>query len=146
MYLVLEIGKCQKKRKLRLLIRDDAWYSFKPHVKFIDDENLKDRLKRFIAITPDPVEIRYCEQCWKSYINNKNFQSMSGHGSSPGIDDIKNLFYRHINYTIFEEREIRTLQSLRSRYVPMLNNHGVDSNVKSSYVKHLLINEDRLHL
>ena len=133
----------KKKRKLRLLIQDDAWYSFKAHVKFIDDENLKDRLKKFIAITSDPfaVEIRYCEQCWKSYINNKNFQSVSGYGSRPGIDHIKNLFYRHINNTIFEEHEIRRLQSLRSDYVRMLNNHGLDSNVKSSYVKDLRINE-----
>ena len=126
-----------------MLIRDDAWYSFKARVEFIDDENLKDRSKRFIAITSGPfaVEIRYCEQCWKSYINNKNFQSVSGYGSRPGIDHIKNLFYRHINYIIFEEHEIRTLQSLRSDYVRMLNNHGLDSDGKSSYAKDLLITE-----
>ena len=126
------------------MIRDDAWYTFKIHVEFIDEEDLKNRLKRFVDITNDPfaVEIRYCKECWDKYIsNNKGLSSECGYSSRPGIDHIKNLYYRHVHYTIFEEHEIRTLQSLRRDYVRMLNNYGLDSNAKSGYIKDMLIKE-----
>ena len=71
----------------------------------------------------------------------KGLSSECGFSSRPGIDHIKNLYYCHVHYTIFEEHEIRTLQSLRNDYVRMLKNYGFDSNVKSCYVKDMLMKE-----
>ena len=76
---------CSKKqRTLSLMIREDAWYTFRVHVEFIADENLKDRLKRFIAVTDDPfaVEIRYCMKCWNQHITH-NKGGHSGSGNTP---------------------------------------------------------------
>ena len=140
----MEPEDSKRKRKLRLMIREDAWYTFKIHVEFVDNVELKDRLKRFLDVTSNPfaAEIRYCKECWNNYIyHNKGFLSESGYTSRPGIDHIKNLFYHHVHFTIFEEHEIRTLQIVQKDYVRMLKNYGFDSNVKSSYVKEMLMKE-----
>ncbi|KAJ4921707.1 hypothetical protein JOQ06_002007 [Pogonophryne albipinna] len=54
----------------------------------------------------------------------------------------RNLFFRHVDSIIFIEREIRSLQSLFAEYKPIAGDYGYEvGDVKSSYVKGLLINE-----
>ena len=129
----------KKKRKLALLIREDAWYTFKVSVEFINEKQLKDRLQRFIDITQDPfaVEIRYCIKCWKKYCK----KSVYEYSNRPDVEHIKNLYYQYVYNSIFEEHELRTLKCLTEDYKYMLKNLGLESDVKSGYVKDMLKKE-----
>jgi len=51
------------------------------------------------------------------------------------------LFFQHIQQVIFKDHEIRTLQGLLQDYIRITSNHGHFSQVRSSYLKELLIKE-----
>ncbi|KAI4827014.1 hypothetical protein KUCAC02_030442, partial [Chaenocephalus aceratus] len=93
-----------------------AWRSFKHHPVLIEDVDLRDRLTRLIESTSDPFanDIMYHHACWR----------------------------KHVDSIIFTEREIRSLQSLLAEYKRIAGDYGYEvGDVKSSYVKGLLINE-----
>ena len=52
------------------------------------------------------------------------------------------MFFRHIDSVIFEEHEIRSLQSLLSDYRHIIGDYGYQvGDIKSAYLIELLINE-----
>ena len=52
------------------------------------------------------------------------------------------FFFRHVDSIIFNEHEIRSLQSLLAHYKRIVSDYGYEvGDVKSSYLKELLINE-----
>ncbi|KAK5923098.1 hypothetical protein CgunFtcFv8_000100 [Champsocephalus gunnari] len=58
------------------------------------------------------------------------------------LSEARNFFFRHVDSIIFTEREIRSLQSLLAEYKRIVGDYGYEvGDVKSSYVKGLLINE-----
>ena len=58
------------------------------------------------------------------------------------LSEARNLFFKHVNSVIFNEHEIRSLQSLLADYKRIVNDYGYPiGDVKSTYLKDLLICE-----
>ena len=124
----------------------EAWNRFKRHIGTIqDDDDLKERLAKLIASTNDPfaANIGYHKKCWDKYISNSNFtDSDKIHLQNVSLLDARSLFFRHVDDVIFNQNEIRTLQSLLLDYKSIVSNHGYDvGDIKSSYLKDLLLHE-----
>ena len=77
--------------------------------------------------------------CWDDNITNVD---KSNHLQSVSLKEARSLFYKHVDNVIFENHEIRTLQSMLSDYKVIVSDYGYDvGDMKSSYLKQLLINE-----
>ena len=64
------------------------------------------------------------------------------HLQNVSLIEAKYLFLRHVQKVIFEEHEIRTLQSLLKEYMTIMENYNHSAyGVKSSFLKTLLIRE-----
>ncbi|KAK5931544.1 hypothetical protein CesoFtcFv8_000168 [Champsocephalus esox] len=64
------------------------------------------------------------------------------HLQNVSLSEARNLFFRHVDSIIFTEQEIRSLQSLLAEYKRIVGDYSYEvGDVKSSYVKGLLINE-----
>ncbi len=125
-----------------------AWRSFKRHPVLIDDEELRGRLTRLVESTSalsDPFanDIMYHHACWLKYLNHTKFEPDEAmHLQNVCLSEARNLFFRHVDSVIFTEREIRSLQSLLADYKRIVSDYGYAvGDVKSSYLKDLLINE-----
>ncbi|KAK1894270.1 putative fatty-acid--CoA ligase fadD25 [Dissostichus eleginoides] len=85
----------------------------------------------------------YHHACWRKYVNHTHFKPDDAmHLQNVSLSEARNLFFRHVDSIIFTEREIRSLQSLLAEYKRIVGDYGYEvGDVKSSYVKGLLINE-----
>ena len=62
------------------------------------------------------------------------------HFQNVSLIEAKYFFFRHFQKDFFEEREIRTLQSLLKEYLTIMENDNHSAyEIKSSYLKTLLI-------
>lgn len=62
--------------------------------------------------------------------------------SRVSLIEAKNLFFRQVDNVIFDEHEIRSLQSLLADYSCIVSDYGYPvGNVKLYYVKSLLLKE-----
>ena len=88
-------------------------------------------------------DIMYHHACWMKYINNAKFKPDGEmHLQNVCLSEARNLFFKHVDSVIFEEHEIRSLQSLLADYKRIVSDYGYPvGDVKSSYLKDLLINE-----
>ena len=125
-----------------------AWHSFKRHTVLIADKQVRDRLSKLIESTSalsDPFanDISYHHACWMKHIHHVEFNPDHAiHLQNVSFFEAKNLFFRHVDSVIFSEREIRSLQSLLVDYKRIIREYGHHvGDVKSSYVKDMLINE-----
>lgn len=130
--------------ELRLLSYDSSWESFKSHTIHLEDERMKDRINcliEFINDDPYSIKIRYHIQCWLKYVHKhqsvgnripdkQNFEKAEAHTA----------FFSHINAVIFEDHELRSLQSLLRDYINILSEHEIqNTSPKSSLIKDMLI-------
>ena len=85
----------------------------------------------------------YHRYCWQRYISNREFSSDDAmHLQNVSLSEARNLFFRRVDTVIFEEHEIRSLQSLLEDYKRIVSEYGYPvGDVKSSYLKELLIKE-----
>lgn len=134
--------------KLFRINTQSAWRTFKRYTVLIEDEELRGRLTRLIESTSalsDPFanDIMYHHVCWMKHIHRADFKPDDAmHLQSVSLSEAKNLFFRHVDSVIFTGREIRSLQSLLADYKRIVSEYGYAvGDVKSSYVKDLLINE-----
>ena len=125
--------------------KTEAWRSLKRHPVLIEDGDLRDRLTRLIESTSDPFanDVMYHHACWRKYVNHTHFNPDDAmHLQNVSLSEARSLFFRHVDSIIFTEREIRSLQSLLAEYKRIVGDYGYEvGDVKSSYVKGLLINE-----
>ena len=64
------------------------------------------------------------------------------HLQGMSLKDARNLFFRHVDSVIFQEHEIRSLQSLLSDYKRIVSDYGYPvGEIKSAYIKELLVAE-----
>ncbi len=104
--------------KLLLISYDHAWAAFKSHTVAIEDQKMRDRINCLIdsaADQPYALEIRYHHKCWLKYV--RKFQKMSEDDKLPQMQNItyrevQTMFFDHTQKIIFEEHELRSLQSL----------------------------------
>jgi len=54
---------------------------------------------------------------------------------------VQGILSEFVQQVIFSDHEFRTLQNLLRDYIRIVSNYGHNSNVKSSYVKEILIKE-----
>ena len=134
--------------KLLRLNTHSAWRSFKRHPVLIEDEQLRGRITKLVESTsalsdPFASDIMYHHTCWQKHINHTKLKPDDAmHIQNVCLSDAKNLFFRHVDSIIFTEHEIRSLQSLLAEYKRIVGDYGYAvGDVKSSYLKDLLINE-----
>jgi len=86
------------------------------------------------ADNPYALEIRYHHKCWLKYVH--NYQRMSEDNVT--LCEAQSIFFDHIRAVIFEEHELRSLQSLLQDYGSIISRYGFPtSGVKSSYIKEI---------
>ena len=137
--------------KLSRINTHSAWNNFKRHTFLIEDRELRERLTLLVESTAalsDPFanDIMYHHACWLKYIThaNQNFtrSESSMHLQNISLSEARTLFFRHVDSVIFNEHEIRSLQSLLADYKRIISDFGYPvGDVKSSFLKDLLINE-----
>ena len=134
--------------RLLLLSTKDAWRKFKLHTVHMEDPVLRSRLNTLIASIPDCEtafgrEIRYHRGCWREYISHAKAltEEVTQHLQDVNLREAQAIFFNHVRQVIFEDHELRTVQSLLQDYQRIISNHGHDTKVKSSYVKGILMKE-----
>ena len=109
---------------------DHAWAAFKSHTVALEDQRMRDRINCLInSATDQPyaVEIRYHFKCWLKYV--RSYQKMSEDDKLPRMHNVtlheaQTIFLDHIRTVIFEEHELRSLQSHQ------LVNPGIDAELQ----------------
>ncbi|KAK1893417.1 Serine/threonine-protein kinase ATG1 [Dissostichus eleginoides] len=134
--------------KLVLISYDHAWAAFKSHTVALEDELMRDRINcliNYAADQPYALEIRYHHKCWFKYV--RNYQRMSEDDKLPHMHNVtlreaQTIFFDNIRTVIFDEHELRSLQSLLRDYSSIVSRYGFPtSGVKSSYIKDILTRE-----
>ena len=138
----------QPESKLLLISYDHAWAAFKSHTVALEDQVMRDRINCLIdsaADQPYALEIRYHHKCWLKYVH--KYQKMSEddkllHMQNVTLREARTIFFDNIRRVIFQEHELRSMQSLLQDYTSIISRYGFPtSGVKSSYIKHILIQE-----
>ncbi len=134
--------------KLYLISYDHTWATFKLHTVTLQDQAMRDRINCLIesaADDPYALEIRYHHKCWLKYV--RRYQKMSEDDKLPQMHNVtlreaRTMFLDHVRSVIFEEHELRSLQSLLRDYCSIVSRYGFPtSGIKSSYVKDILTRE-----
>ena len=96
-------------------------------------------LINFVDSGTDPfaVEIRYHLECWLQYVSHPKLSDQDHlHLQNLILRKLYLFFFRHVKEVIFENHEIKTLQSLLKVYQKTLFNFNHDaSGTKSSFIK-----------
>ena len=130
--------------KLYRICQRSAWNTFKRHPVFLNDDHDRERMTAVVNAISGlsdiyASDIRYHKKCWRDNIINA--QRLS-HLQSVSLEEARSLFFKHVDSVIFEEHEIRTLQSMLSDYKAKVSDFGYNvGDIKSSYLKQLLIDE-----
>ena len=143
-----DIKHIDRDKELILLSTIPSWNRFKLHTVNVEDKELRDRLNTLIASIPDAqtafgIENRYDHYCWRKYVSNARPLTDENmlHLQQVNLREAQALFLHHVRHVIFQEHELRTLQSLLNDYKCIISDYGHNSTVKSSFLKELLINE-----
>ena len=139
----------RKTPKLLRISTLSGWRQFKRHTVLVEDEEIRARLSKIVESTealsdPFAADIMYHHLCWMEYVanNNKFDQDKAVHIQNVTYLEMKHIFLRKVDNIIFIEHEIRSLQSLLLEYKNVASEHGfLVGNIKSSFVKELLIKE-----
>ena len=117
--------KDRSKARFFIISSYSAWYRFKRHVTYLDDEDMKERIVRLIDSTEDPfaAEIRYHEKYWLKYTNIKQARE-NFHTENVDLHAAQNIFFSHVQKVIFEEQEIRTVQGLLADHKIIVGDYG----------------------
>ena len=119
----------------------------------LEDQTMRDRINCLIdsaADDPYALEIRYHHKCWLKYV--RRYQKMSEDDQLPQMHNVtlreaRTMFFDHIRSVIFEEHELRSLQSLLRDYSSIVSWYGFPtSGIKSSYMKDILTGSFRARL
>ena len=109
----------------------------------MQDQTMHDRINCLIdsaADDPYALEIRYHHKCWLKYV--RRYQKMSEDDKLPQMHNVtlreaRTMFFDHIRCVIFEEHELRSLQSLLRDYSSIVSRYGFPT----SYIKDILTQE-----
>lgn len=114
----------------------------------LEDQRMWDRINCLIdsvADQPYALQIRYHLKCWLKYL--RKYQKISEdyklpHMHNVTLREVQTIFFNHIRTVIFEEHELRSLQSHLRDYRSIISQYGFPTSVaKSSYVKDILTRE-----
>jgi hypothetical protein len=109
---------------------------------------MRDRINCLIESAGDDpfaLEIRYHLKCWLKYV--RSYQKMSEDDKLPRMQNVtlreaQTIFFDHTREVVFEEHELRSLQSLLRDYRSIISRYGFPtSGIKSSYIKDILARE-----
>ena len=116
--------------KLLLISHDHAWAAFNSHSVALEDQKMRDRINCLIdsaADQPYALKIRYHHKCCLKYV--RKFQRMSEDDKLPQMQnvtyrEVQTMFFDHTRKVIFEEHELRSLQSLLQDYCSIISQFG----------------------
>ncbi|KAL8575003.1 hypothetical protein ACOMHN_064534 [Nucella lapillus] len=109
---------------------------------------MRDRINCLIdsaADDPFAMEIRYQRKCWWKYV--RGFKKLSEDDKIPCMQNVsrreaQTMFFDYVRTVIFQEHELRSLQSLLQDYNAIVSRYGFStSGVKSSFIKDILTKE-----
>ena len=127
--------------QLHLISYDNAWAAFKSHTVTLDDQEMRECINCLIEFTseqPYAVEIRYHLKCWLKYV--RSYPKMSEDDKLPRLQSVtlreaQTIFFDHVTSVIFQEHELRSLQSLLRDYCSTIAQYGFPtSGIKSFYI------------
>ena len=135
----------RKTGKLFRISTKSGWREFRRHTIYVKEDLLRVRLSKLIETTSDAfaADIMYHHSYWMKHITNSQIDADEAmHLQNVTYSEMKHIFFKKIDQIIFEEHEIRSLQSLLQEYKQVAAEYGFSvGNLKSSYVKELLIKE-----
>ena len=138
----------RKSSKLHLISSLQAWSSFKGHTILLEDDEIRTSITTLIDFMdsgtyPFAIDMRYHHSCWQEHVSHPVLTDKDHiHLQNISLIEAKYLFFRHVQKVIFEEHEIRTLQSLLKEYMTVMENYNHSAyGVKSSFLKTLVIRE-----
>jgi len=104
---------------------------------------MRDRILSVIALFPedDPfaADIHYHKKCWDRYISNLDKKKCREHVESVSRKEVEEVFIDHVQRTICQQNEPRTLKTLLDYYDYFLYDlRGEEKEYKTSYVKDLI--------
>ena len=117
------------------------WAAFKSHSIALDDQNMRDMINCLIEFTseqPRAVEIWYHLKCWLEYV--RNYHKMTEDEKLPRMQSVtlreaQTIFFDHVRADIFQEHELRSVQSLLRDYGSIISRQGFPtSGVKPSCI------------
>ena len=117
-------------RQRRPSIQNQSWSSFKRHTVALDDQVMCDRINCLIESAGDQpyaLEIRYHHKCWLKHV--RTYQKMRDDDKLPLMNNVslreaQTIFFDHIRAIIFEEHELRSLQSLLRDYSSIVSRYN----------------------
>ena len=125
-----------------------SWENFKRHTVYLSDPLQKERLNRLIeSVYDDPyaAEIRYRHNCWVEKVCNplrKECDEKQVLKNNVSLREVQAGFFDLVNTIIFEEHELRSLQSLKHDYKRIVSMYAfLFDGIQSSYVKQILKRE-----
>ena len=131
--------------KLLLIMYHQAWEAYKSHMVALEDQAMRNRINcliDFAGNVPYALEIRYHRKCWLKCVC--CYQKLSEDDKLPYMQTVtlheaQTMFFDHIRKVIFEQLELRSLQSLLHDYRSTISLYGfLTSVVKSLYIKDIL--------
>ena len=138
----------RKSSKLHFISPLQAWSSFKRHTVLLKDDEIRMRITTLIDFIDSgtdifAIEVRYHYSCWQEHVSHPVLSDKDHiHLQNVSIIEAKHLFFRHVQMIIFEEHEIRTLESLLKEYMTIMENYSHSAyGVKSSFLKTMLIRD-----
>ena len=137
---------------LMLLSYDHGFDSFKSHTIIISDDQTRARVNTLLEWIDEDytaIEIRYHPKCWTNNVRkwqnmNRNKKRQMVREKTVSLREVQALFMDHVREVIFQEHEMRSLQTLLNDYKDMRYTSGHiygTEGLKSAYVKELLLKE-----
>ena len=106
-------------------------------------KEIRDRILGIITLFPkgDPfaADIHYHKRCWDNYISNISTKKRREHAQGMTSKEVDAVFIDHVQRTVFQLNEPRTLKSLLNYYHNLLFDlRGEKKVYKTSYIKTLI--------
>ena len=130
--------KTKVDNKFHRIEQRKSWPRFCSSIANLEDEEMRSRILSFVDATEDPMF--YHKKCWDKYIyrigkTNYHIQNITS-------TEITAMFVQHVQATVFDLNEPRTLQGLLIDYKNILSEFGQEVNaIKTSFIKSILENK-----
>ena len=123
-----------------------SWRHICACTPFLTDKEMLDRILGIIALFPkdDPFAayIHYHERCWDKYISNISTRNRWEHVRGVTSKEVDAVFIYHVQWTVFQLNEPRTVKGLLNDYHNFLFDlRGEEKVYKTSYIKTLISEE-----
>ena len=107
--------------KLFRIEQKKSWNQFRSCTPYLKDDNMRERISTFIRGCSDPlVAHTVSQELLQDNVRETYSESDSIHIQNVSRDEVKIMFFKHVNKCIFENNEPRLLSGLLAGFNDML--------------------------